>query len=170
MLAAFAQRRCVGPAMTLVVGIVLGGLLPHSPLHAVATDHSDAFAIATGPLDDETEAIYFLDFATGNLKASALSPITRRFNAVFYANVQQDLGVEPAQNPKYLMVTGRARFRPNGGTVQPSQSIVYVAELTSGRAVAYAAPWAEHQANSGIAIKFPLAVLDVVQFRGTGVR
>ena len=53
-------------------GLVLSGLWPQTPLHATATDRSDTFAIATGAVDDDTEAVYFLDFLTGDLRAVVL--------------------------------------------------------------------------------------------------
>ena len=48
------------------VGLVLTGFLPDTPLHAVSTDRTDTFAMATGPVDSEVEAVYFLDFLTGD--------------------------------------------------------------------------------------------------------
>ena len=111
-------------------------------LHGVATDRYENFAIATGPLDGEVEAVYFLDFLTGDLKAAVLNINNGKFNAFFSYNILQDLGVDAAKNPRYLMVTGVADLRRIGGSnVQPSASVVYVAELTTGRIAAYAVPW-----------------------------
>ena len=39
------------------------------PLHATATHGLDKFAIATGLVDDSVEALYFLDFLTGDMRA-----------------------------------------------------------------------------------------------------
>lgn len=153
----------------LLVGVVLGGVWPHVELHAVATDRQDSFAIATGHLDEETEAIYFLDFITGELKATALSPIVRKFFAAFDANVINDLGIDPARNPKFMLVTGDAIFRQNGGQIQPGNSAVYVAELTSGKVAAYAVPWSQAYSNSGRPIKKSMVLLDVMQFRSPAI-
>ena len=60
-------------AIGLLVGFVIGGLWPDTPLHAVATDRTENFAMATGFVDDGVEAIYFLDFLTGTLRAAVLS-------------------------------------------------------------------------------------------------
>src|SRR5437016_2703648 len=90
----------------LVAGLVAGALLPHAPLHAVATDHVDNFAIATGLVDDELEAIFFLDFLTGSLKCAVLSTSTGRFTNAFETSVLDDLGVKANQNPKFMIVTG----------------------------------------------------------------
>src|SRR4051812_6114177 len=59
----------VGLMAGVVIGLNASGLWPQVPLHAVATHGQDNFAICTGPLDDEIEAIFVLDFATGDLKA-----------------------------------------------------------------------------------------------------
>lgn len=160
-------RNCCWPLATLLVGLVAGALVPHAPLHAVATDHSDRFAIATGPLDDATEAIYYLDFATGDLRAAVISPVTRRFNAFFYANVVADMGIDLARNPKFLLVTGNTIFRPNAGALQPGNSVVYVAEVTSGKLVAYNVPWSPNFANIGNPMRKAMSKLDVLPFRAS---
>lgn len=136
-----------------------------APLHAVASDHGQSFALATGALDEDIEAVYFLDFTTGELKANALSLITRKFYASFHANVIQDLKIDVTQNPQFALVTGNAGFRPGAGLVQPGNSIVYVAELTSGKLVAYAVPWPRNLNNTGVPIKRALVPLDVKQVR-----
>ncbi|HET6884560.1 MAG TPA: hypothetical protein VFI31_30680 [Pirellulales bacterium] len=149
----------------VVIGLGLGMMWPQTPIHAVATDRVDNFALATGPLDDDTEALFYLDFLSGDLKATALSPIARKFFASFTANVNRDLGVDLAKNPKYLMVTGNSIFRRGGGQVQPGNSVVYVAELTSGKVAAYAVPWSQAYANAGRQIHAPLVLLDVQPMR-----
>ena len=64
------------PAVTLLVGLAVGSMLPHSPLHAVATDSNDAFIIATGPLAQDVEGLYLLDCLTGNLMLTAPAKTT----------------------------------------------------------------------------------------------
>jgi hypothetical protein len=126
----------------LAAGLVLSGVWPHTPLHAVATDHGDTYAMATGPLDTEVEAVYFLDYLTGDLKALAMGKQPGAWTGFFERNVMADLGVDPQKNPKYLMVTGLAGLRRQGGSrSQPSMAVCYVAEITSGRVAAYAVPW-----------------------------
>src|SRR3989304_5318782 len=75
----------------LLAGLMIGGLWPDTPLHAVATDSTDNFAMATGFVDDGIEAIYFLDFLTGTLRAAVLSNQSRGFQARYEANVNADL-------------------------------------------------------------------------------
>src|ERR1035438_3794890 len=82
----------------LALGLILGGFWPNTPLHAVATDRRDNFAIATGYLDDAIEAVWCLDAATGDLRAVALSKQTGTFNVFFARNILADLGVDPTKN------------------------------------------------------------------------
>jgi hypothetical protein len=161
----------------VAVGLAISGLCPHSPLHAVATDRVDTFAIATGPVDEEVEAFYFLDFLTGTLKAAVLSNATRDFQATYEVNIRGDLTtliqflnqkraqeniqrrknnlpalpeIVVPQNPKYLMVTGIADIRRGPmARARPSASAVYVAETTTGIVMAYILPWSaeDHSAN-----------------------
>jgi hypothetical protein len=150
----------------VAAGVMLAGFWPNTPLHAVSTDRCDTFAMATGYLDDEIEAVYFLDFLTGDLRAAALSRQLGKFNAFFGYNVNVDLGVDPAKNPRFLMVTGAGDLRKIGGArMAPSKSILYVAEITTGKVAAYYVPWsmAAHSANQPQ--KGTLMLLDVARFR-----
>lgn len=126
----------------LVVGLVLSGFWPYTPLHAVSTDRTDTYAIATGPVDAEVEAVYILDFLTGDLGAVVLGKKPLSWSGMFRTNVTRDLSVDPQKNPKYLMVTGVAGLRRSGGSrQQPSSAVCYVAEVSSGMIAAYAIPW-----------------------------
>ena len=163
-------------AIGLLVGLVIGGFWPDTPLHAVATDRVDTFSIATGFVDQDTEAVYFLDFLTGTLKAAVLSNQARDFQAHYEVNIHLDLttligflnaaireqnqalgrGAQPRpeiqvpQNPRYMMVTGVADIRRGAvARMRPAQSVVYVAEANTGIVMAYILPWdqAAHAAN-----------------------
>jgi len=165
MLHALTHNRFVWLAVGLIGGLILGGFWPQTPLHAVATDRYDTFAIATGPLDDEVEAVFFLDFLTGDLRAAVLGK-TGIFNAFFeYNNVFADLGVNPAKNPKFLMVTGIARLQRAGQRMYPGNGIVYVAEITTGKVAAYAVPWNAAMRNANMPIRQTLMPLHVTRFR-----
>ena len=72
LLSCFTAGLLVGAGM--LVGSWLTGLrtaepefsLP-VPLHATATDRSASFSMATGPVADGVEGVFFLDFLTANL-------------------------------------------------------------------------------------------------------
>lgn len=141
------QRLCNHSAL-LVVGMALGAALvagwhgatsvPRA--HAVATHGSDNFAIATGLVDDEYEALYFLDYLTGDLRAAIVNRRNAQFSAYFQHNVLADFG-GVADQPKFLMVTGLASLVRGAGPTQLGKSLIYVAEATSGQVAAYVLPY-----------------------------
>lgn len=156
----------VAVGIGLIAGLVLSGFWPHTPLHAVATDRTETYAIATGPVDAEVEAIYFLDFLTGDLAAVVLGKQPGSWSGFFRRNVAADLVVDPQKNPKYMMVTGMAGLRRAGGTrVQPSNAVCYVAEVSSGKLAAYAVPWSPSQFSAGQMQTAPLVLVGATYFR-----
>jgi len=157
-------------ALGLVAGLAISGLLPQSPLHAVSTDRFDTFAVATGPVDEEVEGIYVLDFLTGELQAAVLSGRLGKFRALYSTNVGTDLGVDASKNPRYVMVTGLADLTRGQARMRPSRSVIYVAEVTTGMLCAYYIPWSREQIAAGQSIRGQLMPLDKWQFRTAAVR
>ena len=151
-------------AIGLIAGLFVGGFWPQSPLHAVATDRNDTFAMATGLLDDEVEAVFFLDFLTGDLRATVLNRLGQ-FNIFYEYNVMQDLQIAPGKNPRFLMTTGVADLQRRGGSMQFGRSVVYVAEVTTGNVAAYAVPWSTALRTSNRPMRTPLQPLNVTKFR-----
>lgn len=150
MLKRFLSGRASWLGLGIVVGMAIGGFLPHAPLHAVATDRAESFAMATGMLDQGVEAVYTLDFLTGDLGAAVLNPNARRFTATYKRNILQDLKIQPGNNPRFLMVTGAADLRSQG-QMQFGASVVYVAELGSGMMGVYALPFNPAMLNNNTA-------------------
>jgi hypothetical protein len=156
-------------AVAFALGVVAAGFWPNVPIHAVATDRSEGFAMATGYCDEQVEAVYFLDFLTGDLSATVVSKQNGKFNAFYTYNVAGDLAVNPGRAPRYLMTTGNADLRRTGGKQQSlSRSLVYVAELNSGKVAAYAIPWSSSAWNAGQTLRGPMTMLDVGRFRSAG--
>ena len=136
------SRWPVAMGIGLVAGLVLSGFWPYTPLHAVSTDRADTYAMATGPVDTEVEAVYFLDFLTGDLGALVLGKQPGVWTGFFRTNVSADLAVDPQKNPE--VPDGHRHGRPAAGrrlAQQPSSAVCYVAEITSGKVAAYAIPW-----------------------------
>jgi hypothetical protein len=149
----------------------VGGLLPMSPLHATATDRQETFAMATGMIEGGFEAIYTLDFLTGDLRG-ALPAFNnpQAFSALYAHNVMQDLGVEVGKNPKFMIVTGAAALR-SGGSFQFGGSVVYVAEVTTGKLAMYAVPFSPAMMNRVYtAAPMDFRLLNVVPIRTTALR
>lgn len=159
---------CVLLTAGMAVGLIVGRMMPDNQVHAVATDRIDDFAIATGFVDDELEAIYFLDVLTGTLKAKVVSNRTRNFQASYEVNLNAALktlveglnltiqqsnqavprgsssrpDVQMPSAPNYVLVTGQADIRQtSGGRTRPSPSLVYVAEINTGIVMAFVLPW-----------------------------
>jgi len=170
MLRAVIQNRGLWLAAGLAVGWLVHSLWSETPLDAVATDRHENFAVATGPLDEDVEAFYFLDSATGDLMASVLSTQSGKFNSFYKYNILNDLGVDPGKNPRFLIVTGVADIRRGSARIRPGRSIVYVAELTTGKVGAYAIPWARERHNAGQPFVGTFVPLDVTRMRTTAVR
>lgn len=182
----------------LIVGLVGGRFWPDTPMHAVCTDRVDNFAIATGPVDEDSEAIFFLDFLTGTLKAAVLSKDTRtpQFRAKYEANITADLaktvtylngargagggtrktrgvgGIQMPQNPNYVMVTGGINLRADArqGRTPPGRCAIYVAETNTGIVMAYVVPWSSEDASSNRPFAGPLLLWTADQFTTAMVR
>jgi len=144
---AMVQRFC-NQAAVWVLGVFVGVVLTAAGLgvgqgvrvEATATHGVDNFAIATGFVDQKVEALYFLDFLTGELRAVTISRHTGQFDSLYQYNVQRDFG-EEIKNPRYLLVTGRGLLPRGSRNTQLAASLVYVAEATTGQVYAYAMPW-----------------------------
>jgi len=159
----------VGAVLGFVFGLNVAGLWPSVPLHATATQGLDKFAIATGLVDESVEALYFLDFLTGDLRAAVINPKTGKFNAFFSRNIVNDFGVT-GQGARYLIVTGLADMPRGRANFQFAKSIVYIAEANSAKVAAYTIPWnsAFHAAGKPQVGEFQ--PLDVAEFRTAFVR
>lgn len=162
------------PWLMLVMGLVCGAAigagvyaklgtprieLPATLLNATATHGGDTMAIATGPVADGVEGLFILDFITGELSCSVLNPRNGAIGGAYKVNVVGDLGVEQGKQPKYVMVTGQASFRVQGGNVKPAESVVYVADTNTGRFVAYMLPWNRQAAQWNFTQVYPMIKL-----------
>ena len=167
------QSRWACAFLGMIVGAVVAanvaGLWPQISVHATATHGQENFAIATGPIGIDVEAVYILDYLTGELKAAALNLQTGKFMSFFERNITKDLSAGTGKNPRYLMVTGMADMR-KGGQGQLGSSVVYIAEFTSGQIVAYALPWTMSRAQALDTFKGEFFPLDGMKFRATAIR
>ena len=158
-------RWLVAAFVGLIGGVALCQLWPRTsfeiPIRAMATDRIDTYGMATGALDSELEAVYFLDFLTGQLTAVVVGKQGGIFGTL-QADAARDLQVDPQKNPKFMMVTGFANLRRSGSRLQWGSALCYVAEVTTGQVVAYAVQWSPTMYQSG---QPPLATLVRV---GTG--
>lgn len=110
------------------------------PLAASTADSSDSMAIATGPVSDDVEGVFFIDFNTGDLQCLVYYPRNQAFGARYYTNVRAQLGTS-GKNSKYLIATGYVGGRSVSGGGRPGNSLVYVTDVNTGLFAAYAVPW-----------------------------
>jgi len=123
----------------------LGGLR----LQAMASHGSDSFAIATGPVDEEVEGLYTLDFLTGDLQCFVINPRTLKVGGWFKINVAKELPPEGSKKPHYLLATGRFVAPAGANNQRPAGCICYVVDANSGNVVAYTFPWNRSALNQG---------------------
>jgi hypothetical protein len=127
----------------LLAGLIVAGFWPSVPLHATATDKTEAFSMATGQVELGVEAVYFLDHLTGELHAYVLGSTVggMGIQSHYMRNVAKDF--DAGEKAKYLMATGLDDLAARAGrssSILPSLSVVYVAEVTTGKAIAYYLP------------------------------
>jgi len=154
----------------LVMGLAVSGVLPHSPANASASSQLDNLVIATGAVDGDGEAVFILDALSGDLMGWVINPNTGTFTAGFKYNVLRDLGVDPSKGPKYVMVTGSQNFRRGAGGVQMANSVIYVAELTTGKMLALGFPWNRALRSGAQTYTGAFMKLDVVPYRELVIR
>jgi len=160
----------------LLAGLLVGGFHDWSsqerasletPIFAVASHGGESFALASGPIDDEMEGIFTLDFLTGDLKCRVLNSRSGKFAASFDHNVMADLEVKRGKKPDFVIMTGVANFLRGGGSSRPSRSVLYVADCNSGNVVAYSLSWNRNMASTMRPQKGPFVLLD--KFKGRTV-
>ena len=145
-------------------------VLPETLLHATSTDSSDAFAMATGPIDDDVEGVFVLDFLTLELQCTVMNYRTGQFDSLFKASIAQDLPIDKTKKPKYLLVTGQVNFRRGGGAARPGRSVAYVLDSNTGHFAAYGVQWRPDMAAAGKPQGGPLTLLGTGKARAAVIR
>jgi hypothetical protein len=165
-----AWKPAVGLIAGLLLALVAGGVMPRSTLNASATDRSESFAMATGPIDNGVEAVFTLDFLSGDLNGAVLNPGTRTFTVTYHRNLAADFKLEAGRSPKFMMVTGQAYLR-TGSNYRLAPCAIYVTELTTGKMAAYTFPYnTSSTTRSEIVPVQEFILLQVVPIRTIPVR
>ncbi|MEM7477277.1 MAG: hypothetical protein AAF483_20015 [Planctomycetota bacterium] len=139
---------CLATAAGFWLGTTGNNLEGIPPALAASASSSETMAIATGPISDDAEGIFFLDFVTGDLQCWVYYPRQGTFGAKFGANIGAQFG-PPGKNSKMMMVTGAAKPGVGAGGSRPGASLVYVADGTKGIFAAYAVPWNKGAESGG---------------------
>ena len=132
-------------AVLLAVGVLLGmGFNSDSrndidllKLHASASSTGKTVSLATGLVDDRTEALFILDHLNGNLQCWLINARTNELGGVYRSNVFAALGGgKEGVDADLVMTTGSFEFN-NRGAAKPAQCIAYIADGNSGKAAAF---------------------------------
>lgn len=153
------------------LGVVVGGWLRGEPrrAHASAAAVEDSFAVCTTLVGDGMEALFMLDFETGDVSGGVLNQNTAKFTVGYRYNVLKDLGFKAGKvkNPKFLLVPGQVNLMgPQANKL--AQSVLYVTDVSTGVTAAYGVPWTDAAATAAGGGVNPLLLLDVVRPRGGG--
>ena len=124
--------------------------IPEQLLRGATAEAGDTLAIATGPIVEGIEGVFFLDFVTGRLSGGVMNPKTLSpLGAFGYDSVYRDLGISEsgAKNPKLLMATGTTNVKNFVGNVTLADSILYIADTSTGNYACYGLPWNKQALN-----------------------
>ena len=108
-----------------------------------------SMAMATGPIDEDIEGLFVLDYLTGDLYCWVLGP-AGNWMGEFKTNVVAEFGgVDKGKSPEYIMTTGM--IRPGGTTGQgkPANTVCYVGDANSGKVLAFSLVWNRTASRSG---------------------
>lgn len=154
-------------ATGVIIGLVLGGLVPPMPLHGSTAATVEGFSICTAELEPGYEGIYYLDYQTGDLSAAFIHPRTYKFTNLYKYNILKDFA--DAKTPKFMMISGSSPMIYTQN-LRPSNGIVYVVEVTSGIVCAYAAPYLTNRESNPAATNGELKLVDKGKFRSQAIR
>ena len=163
MLRKFSNQSALWMLAGICVGLGIALVFQGQPSYATATDHADDFAIATGHLTLEREAVYVLDFKSGSLMGTAMNSQTGQFQSFFTRQLAADFGLNARQKAKYIMVTGGMQ---SAVAKVPINHVLYVAELNSGKMGAYIMPYRGE--TSGKTNTEELVLAGMTTFRQSG--
>jgi hypothetical protein len=160
-------QRWVWLTAGLVGGLCVSYFWPHEPAMAETADRAAKFGLMTCPVQPgvagiapELEGVFVLDYLTGRLQGAVLSPKNGKFTHFYFRNVAADFQVNPNTDASYAMVAGRNQLQAN--KVPLATSVIYVAELASGKVAGYVFPYAEAR---GVVPPIQMEVADIFPFR-----
>ena len=141
-------------------------------LRAAASHGSETFAMATGAADENVDAVFLLDYLTGDLTCCVLNTRTAKFNAIFKTNVWKELPVEKGKKATYVMCTGTWNpLKGGAGGARPADCILYVADCNTGYFAAYSFPWQSGLSNNvGVGGAGAMVTLDMGKARDLKLR
>ena len=153
----WSKQLCVS-CLLVSVGFLCASWIGNRPgnpfeelkIQASATDRANNMLLATGYVDPDLEAVYYLNQTTGRLAAGILSKRDGKFQGLFDRNINTDLvevlrqkklNIQLPIAPSYTMVTGEVDADNRSGIWKIAKSVVYIAEANTGMLLVYTIPW-----------------------------
>ncbi len=131
----------------VMIGLLVGYLLfGQSVPVLVANDRYQDYIlatgpVATGPVSPDLDGVWLLDYRAGKLLGTVVNRATGRISGFVEADLVKEFGIPPRADCHFLMTTGR---------IGPGQSVLYVAEVNSGRLGVYSLAMNLEAQNPGI--------------------
>jgi len=151
----------------LALGLAVSYFVPHEPAYANTVDRDTQFAMITIPIgvsaagiNDPMDAVFILDFLTGQLKGAALNRQIGKFRSFYFRDLSKDFEVDGDTDPHYCLSSGYAQV-PNQAGVAMASGMLYIGELSSGMVIGYSFPWQETGTNGVV----PLIPMDSFPFK-----
>jgi hypothetical protein len=114
----------------ILIGMACSYYLPHEPAYAEATESSSKFAVCTAQTTvGNTDAVFVLDFVTGQLVGGSHNTQAGAFTQTWVHNVAADFNA--GDDAEYVMVPGFVSLR-GGANATPALGGIFIAELNSG--------------------------------------
>ncbi|MCY2968204.1 MAG: hypothetical protein NT069_32000 [Planctomycetota bacterium] len=141
------ESRLLWICFGLFVGVAMAWMWPHEPAFATNSDRDQDFAIFTvtvgnqaAGIADPIDGVFILDFLTGQLRGAVLNRATGQFTSFYLIDLTKEFGITGGGKPKYAVATGNGQLNNQGG-VNLASGVIYIAEATTGKCLAYTFPW-----------------------------
>lgn len=154
------NSRVVWLGAGLIAGLCIAYFWPHEPVAAASNDRASKFGMLTTPIGD-AEGVYVLDYLTGRISGAVMNTRTGKFGVFYTRVIAADFGINPKTTPQYAFVGGRALMAGRGAT--PAASVIYIAELNSGKVIAYGMKYTTPRGR--VRVPQMLTPLDAFPFR-----
>jgi hypothetical protein len=157
-----AKPRYFWITLGVIAGLGIANFWPHEQALAEVSDRDAQFGLCTANVNliDPIEGVFVLDFLTATLKGAIIHRQSGKFLYFYERNLATDFELGNKKDPKFAFVTGTAQLNARGAGA-PASSLVYVAELTTGKLIAYAFEFRDN----GRPYQGSFVPMDVFQFR-----
>jgi hypothetical protein len=150
----------VAQVMWVVMGVLVGGLavaywLKPTQMVYANTDRFEDYVMCTGACAVQprvpTDGVWLLDYRGGNLLGTVIDRVSGKIVGWAEVDLVKEFGLPPHSNVHFMMTTGM---------INNGQSVLYVAEVMSGKFGVYALTM-RPDGQAGVQIKR----YDLVMFR-----